>query len=345
MQKQKWGVVSVVALAPLCALAAGFSASPYLAKVMALPSSAQEAAQQVPAGSSEPPAKVLALKAQLDSASQQIAAAIEARGAKTSAKAEADSKAALGSRGLTLEDAETMDEKTLMSAMTGMSFGDIEKTEGMSDEEAGAYIAAQMNAGKMKVKPLPKPSLSASPAELQQVSFINQDISSHMQLAQAKGQQLENERTRLLAQHRTAQKTLSDEEAKALSKLPEATDCGELGTVVDEQAAYAIRLQFAGQHLQAADELLRNARDYARQQKSFASEEVRYAESLTAKLASFKSELAVTMVAANEAAAQTLALGAIGSLNNATGAFTVDAALWAHHKSGLASNKPKGPCG
>lgn len=345
MHNSSWGVLAVFTLAPLCVVAAGFSASPYLGKVMALPANAQEAAQQVPANSREPPAKVLTLKKQLEEAQQQLSAAIEARGARTSAKAEADSKATLASRGLSMDDAENMDEKTLMSAMTGLSFGDIEKTEGMSDEEAGAYIAAQMNAGKMQVKPLPKPSLSASPAEMQQVSLINQDLASHLQIALGRAQQLEGERQLLLSQHRAALKALGDEETRALAKLPAATDCGELGTVVDEQQAHALRLQFAEKQVQAADELLRKSRDYARQQKTFAGDEARYAEGISAKLRSFKSELAVTMVAANEASVQKLALGAIGTLNDATGDFTVEAASSAHLKNGLAKNKPKSACG
>ncbi|MES2884461.1 MAG: hypothetical protein V4709_06635 [Pseudomonadota bacterium] len=346
MNAQKSGVlIAVAALAPLLVMAAQFSATPYLGKVMALPATAQEAAQLVPANPTQQPAKVLTLKKELEAADQQITATLNAKATTMGAKAEADSKAVLASRGLTMEDTETMDEKTLMSAITGMSFGDMEKIEGMSDDEAGAYMAAQMNAGRLKVKPLPKPTLSASPDEMQKVRVINEELGSHVQAAQGKAQQLDGALQALKKARDASQQAISDDETKALKGLPADTDCGELGVVVNEQKAHAIRVQFAEKHVQAADESLRNARDYSRKQKTFATDEARYADGMAAKLAGFKSEMAVTMVAANATSTQKLALGAIGTLNDATGELTMDAAGWAHAKSALAKNKPKSPCG
>lgn len=278
MNRPMLGVVIAAALAPLCGLAASISASPDLAKVMTLTAIAQEAAQLVPPYTSEPPAKVTALHQQLRSTSQQLEASPKARVEVTASKAEADSKALLGRRALQMEDLENLDDNAIMPAMTGLSLGVVEKMEGMSDEEGGAFLAAQMNAGKPKNKPVPKPTLSASPAELQQVSDINRDLGIRLQASLAKAQQLESEHQRLIGQYRTA-------------------------------------------------------------------EEARQAYGVEAKISSFKSEATVSLVAVNASASQDFALGAIGSLHDATGELSVLAAKAAHRRNELQKKTPTSSCG
>lgn len=278
MNRPTLGVVFAAALAPLCALAASISASPDLANVMALPATAQEAAQLVPPFASEPPAKVTALNQRLRSTSQQLEASPKARVEVTASKAEADSKAVLGRRALQMEDLENLDDNAIMQAMTGLSLGVVEKMEGISDEEGGAFLAAQMNAGKLKNKPVPEPTLSASLAELQQVIVINRDLGIRLQAWLAKAQQLESEHQRLIGQYRTA-------------------------------------------------------------------EGVRQADGVEAKIASFKSEATVSLVAANGSTSQPLALGAIGSLNDATGELSVLAAKATHRRSELQKKTPTSSCG